>query len=171
MKIFICLLILLSPVLIAAESYSPDKIDFSMAKFCHETCGIHGSSYRQGTFIATDHHLLTLQKQDKLHVSLKNQMAKIKMGVKHYYPFCNCFALYLNSAITFGRLRLKGETIESDESLSKALYGGAAKAGLYYYLSDSAFIDLFLDYRYSPTSMQYQEGSAIKPGVGIGISY
>lgn len=99
-------------------------------------------------------------------------IANISLGIKFLYPFCEKFTAYIGIGPTLSRIWLKNKSQCSHETVSKWAIGGVLKTGVYYFICDRAFIDVFVDYLYQPVHFEtHVDVGGLKMGVGIGVKF
>jgi hypothetical protein len=93
------------------------------------------------------------------------------LGVNYLYSL-NCqFTLYFGIGACIGKMWITNHSdFRGNERLTKRLFGGIAKCGIYYYFSRQYYLDLFLDYLYQTVHFPHKRLNigGIKAGLGLG---
>lgn len=104
--------------------------------------------------------------------STRVNIANFSLGIKFPYELSEQFTAYIGIGPSFGRIRLKNQSQCNPETVSKFAMGGVVKTGVYYFITENMFIDVFVDYLYQPVKFEsHVDIGGFKTGTGIGIIF
>jgi hypothetical protein len=122
---------------------------------------------------------------DGRHIDTRLQLYPVGLGLDYTYLFPYCIQGYLGGGTTFNFLRIehfvvKNNHTHTDFKRSKKNLGCVIRTGLKYYTHEATFIELFVNYSYSPFNLNQTNHlfdknhlnlSAFVIGGGIGVSF
>lgn len=102
----------------------------------------------------------------------KVNITNCSAGLTYVYRL-NCFQqLYVGIGPSFANIHIDNHSRFKHNKEFKSVIGGVVKAGLYYTLTDSLYLDLFVDYLYQPARFDnHVDIGGVKPGIGIGAIF
>lgn len=102
----------------------------------------------------------------------KVSIANISFGIKFPYQLCEQVTAYIGIGPSLSRIWLKNKSHCCHENVSKLAIGGVLKTGIYYFINQCIFIDLFVDYLYQPINFEKTvDIGGLKTGAGLGIQF
>lgn len=111
-------------------------------------------------------------KSDGFNDPTRVSIANISLGVKFPYQICEKFTAYIGIGPSLSRIWLKNKSQCSHENISKWAIGGVLKTGVYYFISERVFIDVFVDYLYQPVHFEtHVDIGGFKTGAGLGVKF
>ncbi len=111
-------------------------------------------------------------KSDGFNDSTKVSIANFSFGIKFPYQLCEQFTAYIGIGPSLSRIWLKNKSQCGHETVSKWAIGGVLKTGIYYYINNCVFIDVFLDYLYQPVPFETHVNiGGFKTGLGLGVRF
>lgn len=113
---------------------------------------------------------------DALHASKKRSCCEktnldvlnFSLGLKLIRSFCKCLEGYVGVGIGAAWARIHNHHYSKEYSTSAVV---VAKLGCNYFLKESVFIDLFVDYNYQPAFRNRVDIGGFKTGIGIGYAF
>ncbi len=117
-----------------------------------------------------------------LHSGTKINIANFSFGLKAPWEFHDSFIAYIGIGPAFAKVWLHNHSVCTKKHVSKTSFGLVAKSGLYCFITDNLFFDIFLDYTYLPTHFRKQiiagvtrkhhpNVGGVMPGVGFGAAF
>ena len=104
--------------------------------------------------------------------STKINIANTSVGIKLPFQYSEEISPYIGIGVSFSRVWLKNNSFCGEEKASKFAVGGVLKTGIYYFLTESVFLDVFIDYLYQPVHFETDvDVGGLKTGMGIGVKY
>lgn len=102
----------------------------------------------------------------------KVRITNISLGVKLPYQFGEKVIAYIGLGPSLSKIWLKNESQCCHENASKWALGGVLKTGVYYFISERVYIDLFVDYLYQPVHFETHVNiGGFKTGAGAGFKF
>lgn len=99
-------------------------------------------------------------------------IANISFGLKYPYCLCEQVTAYIGIGPSFSRIWLKEKSQCCRERLTKLVIGGVLKTGIYYFINECIFLDLFVDYLYQPVHFKRRvDIGGLKTGLGAGVKF
>lgn len=100
-------------------------------------------------------------------------IANLSLGIKFPYYFSECVVGYFGIGPVIGNVWLKNkDSLGDTERTSKVAYGGVAKLGVDYYITQCVFLDFFVDYLYETVDFgDHVNIGGFKTGVGLGFRF
>lgn len=113
------------------------------------------------------------------HPSTRVDIGNFSLGIKFPYELCPCLIGYLGIGPSFGCIWIKNHSHHHhkdkhhhENKISKAAVGLVLKSGINYYVSQCAFIDIFVDYLYQPVHFKHRiDIGGVKVGGGLGFRF
>lgn len=111
-------------------------------------------------------------KSDGFNDPTRVSIANISLGIKFPYQICEQFTAYIGIGPSLSRIWLKNKSQCRHEKVSKLAIGGVLKTGVYYFISERVFVDVFVDYLYQPVHFEtHVDIGGFKTGAGIGVKF
>lgn len=101
-------------------------------------------------------------------------IANFSFGLKIPYQFRDRWIGYIGVGPSWSAVWVKNRyRSHHHHGASQVAFGGILKSGLYYFINDCVFIDLFVDYLYQPISFadKSTEVGGLKTGLGLGYRF
>lgn len=99
-------------------------------------------------------------------------IATISIGLKYSYQLFEQLQPYMGLGISLASIEVKNKGECHHTSQSKLSVGGILKTGIYYFVTERVFIDLYADYLYQPIHFEkHIDIGGLKTGVGLGVQF
>lgn len=93
----------------------------------------------------------------------------LSFGVKYVYPIACDWSIYAGLGANYTWMRLKNDSVFIPGE-NKGCWGGTAKMGVYYELTECLFVDGFADYLYIPMNLSNASNvGGWRFGLGVGL--
>lgn len=99
--------------------------------------------------------------------------ANLSFGIKFPFKFTDCFNGYVGLGPLFGGIWIDNNILfDSEEDVSRFIYGAIIKTGVQYYFCQCWFLDLFADYSYQHVNFDTDlDVGGLQLGVGVGYRF
>lgn len=102
----------------------------------------------------------------------KIRITNISLGIKLPYQFGEKFIAYIGLGPSLSKIWFKNKSQCCHETVTKWAIGGVLKTGVYYFISERLFIDLFVDYLSQPVHFETRFNiGGFKTGAGVGFTF
>lgn len=106
------------------------------------------------------------------HARTKIYMTNYSLGLRYNYSLCDQYLLYIGAGPNFASVRLKNNSVIDKERINKNAVGGVFKMGVNYFVTDTLFLDAFVDYLVQPIKFEHRkEVGGFKTGIGLGLKF
>jgi len=100
------------------------------------------------------------------------KIANLSVGIKYDFKLNDRFTAYIGIGPSLARVSMKNKWEIVHHHFSKFAFGGIAKGGFDYFMTDYIFLNFFVDYLYQPVHFHSRmDIGGTKVGGGIGIRF